>query len=164
MLTLHTHYHAIGRHEVLDGISLFEELWVRCHIELYVDATLLQLVFDGLPDLLGRSHRNSRLRDDHHIFLQILTNGLCHLKHILQIGTSVLIRRRTYSREHNLHIIQNGGEIGGELQTTSCHILPDKLVESWFIYGNIAVFQTLDLLCIHIYTSNVSTRISKTRT
>ena len=93
MLTLHTDYHTVRRHEVLDGISLFEELRIRGYVELDVDTTLLEFILDGLAHLLRRTYRNSRLCHDHHIFVQMLTDGLSHLEHILQIGRAVLIRR-----------------------------------------------------------------------
>ena len=59
MLTLNTNHHTVGRHEVLDGITLLEELRVGSYIELNIDTTLLQLVLDGLAHLLGGTYGNS---------------------------------------------------------------------------------------------------------
>ena len=56
MFALHTYHHTVGAHEVLDGVTLLQELWIAGYIKLYLYAALLQFVLDGLAHLTGRSY------------------------------------------------------------------------------------------------------------
>ena len=161
MLALHTDHHTIGRHEILDGVALLEELRIRGHIELDVNTTLLQLVLDGLAHLSGSTHRHRRLGDYHHILFEVLANGLRHLQHIFQICTAVFVGRCAYSREDNFDIIQHRSQVGGELQSSGCNILLHQFVEAWLINRNDTFLQTLDFLGVDINTNHIGTCISK---
>ena len=163
MLALDAHHNTVGTHEVLDGITLLKELRVRGHIELDINAALGQFVFNSLAYLLGGTYRYSRLRDDNHIILQVLTDGLSHLKNVLQVGRAVLVGRCSNGRKNYLNIVEHRSQIGSELQSARGHILFHEFVEPRLIDGYFAILQTFYLLSIYIDTRHVGTCISKTR-
>ena len=108
MFALHTHHDTVGRHEVLDGITFLQELRIGGYVKLQVlQSTFGQLLFNGFAHLGSGTYGNGRLGDHYQIMVHVLTNGTSHLQHIFQVGRAILIRRSTYRREHNLHIVEH---------------------------------------------------------
>ncbi len=87
-----------------------------------------------------------------------------HLQHITQVSAAILVRRRTYRTEHHLHVIQHGGEIRCELQTSGIIILMDHILQARLVNRDDTLLQILDLLGHHIHTRNVHTHLRKTGT
>jgi len=93
----------------------------------------------------------------------VLSELTGHGQHVLQVGTAVLIGRRTYGREHHLDIVEHLGEVGGEVQAVVLHIAPNKLLKPGLIDGHDAILQLLNLGGVHVDTGDVGTHLGKTR-
>ena len=69
----------------------------------------------------------------------MLSELACHGEDVFQVGTAVLIGRGAYSGEHHLDIVEDLGEVGGELQASYFRITLDEFFESWLVDGHDAV-------------------------
>ena len=130
LLALRTHHDTVGRHEVLDGSTLFQELRVRGHVERHLNAAPVQLLLDGGLHFLGSSDGNRRLGDQDGVFVDMLSELASHRQHIFQVGRAILVGRCPHGGENHLDIVEHLGEVGSELQAFKLHVTLDELFQA----------------------------------
>ena len=161
LLRLCAYHHTIGGHEVLDGCTFLQELRVAGHIEGDGDTTLVELFLDDSLDLLGGANRDGGLRDEDCVFMDVLSELSGDSKDVSQIGRAIFIGWRTYSREDHLYIIEDLGEVGGEVKTVELDIALDEFLETRLIDGHDAILELVDLLFIDIDTGDMGSHLSE---
>ena len=103
--TLHAHNHTVGRHKILDGGTLLQELGVRRHFELYIFASSLQLLLHGTKHLRGCTYGSGGFNNEQSIFFYRASKLVRYGKHLTQVGRAIFVGRRAYGYEDHLHAI-----------------------------------------------------------
>ena len=85
-----------------------------------------------------------------------------HFQNILQIGTAIFIRRRTYCTEQNFHFIQTFGKICRKMQSPGLLVTMNHFFQPGFINGYDAFLQILNLLGVYVYAKNFGSHFSET--
>ena len=86
---------------------------------------------------------------------------MCHIEHILQVGTAVLVGRRPDSTEDDVHIVDDLLEACDEVQPPGFHVLADQGFQSGLIDGNDAIVQRINLVLVHVDTSHTDTHLTE---
>ena len=115
----------------------------------------------GGSHLLCHTHRHCTLGHHHGIVVEVLANGLSHLKHILQVGRPVFIGRSAHCREDYLLVVEHICQRRGELQSAGFDVLQHQFVETRLIDGYFSAHEALYLLFVNVNTCNVGTCIGK---
>ena len=160
-LRLRTDDDPVGRHEILDRRSLFQEFGVRRHLEGDLHAPPIQLLLNDGLHLLRRSYGNGRLGDQNRVFIDVAPERAGHFQHITQVSRSVFVGRRTDGREDDLHLIQTTAQIRGEMQASRFDVAPNQIVEPRFVDRNLARQQTPDLLLVDIDAGHIDAHFGK---
>ena len=82
-LRINAYHHTVRAHEVIDGIALLKELGVAGHVKLNGDAPLVKLRLYGMAHFPRRPNGHGALGHHHHVFVHVLSDGLCHLQDIV---------------------------------------------------------------------------------
>ena len=159
---LDTHHDPVGRHEILDGDTLLQELGVRRHIKLNLHTTTRQLCGNRTLHKTRRTYGDGTFGCDNGVMAQYLAHTAGHSHHIAQIGAAILRRRGIYTTEDNLGIRLTLRQIGGEVQASGTDVTRHGRFETRLIYRHHAAAQPGNLLDIGIDTRNGNTHIGET--
>ena len=163
LFAFHTDDNAVRLHEVRDGGAFLQEFWVACDVERDVHTTLVEFFLDGGLDLLGGADRDCRLGHENGVLLDVLSERAGHSEHILQVGGTVFIRRRTHGAEYHFDIVENASEVGREVETAFALVPEHHFVETRFVYRNFTFLERFDLGLVHIDASHVDAHFGKAR-
>ena len=105
----------VGAHEVLDSVTLLEELGVRSDVEGNGHATLTLCRLDRLTDLEVSTYGHGALGDDETIVRHRLTDSTSYGEDVAQVGRAIFVWGRTDSTEDNLDMGQDFGDRGREV-------------------------------------------------
>ena len=156
------HHHAVGSHEILDGIAFLEEFRIGSHVERHLYAALVLLFPDGRTDFGGRPHRNGRFRYHKNVTFHIPPDGAGHLQHVAQIRRSVFVGRRAHGRKNDFHFGKRFFQRRGEVQTSRFVVLLDQQFQIRLVNGNDPAAQPLDFRSVGIHAGNVYSQFRET--
>ncbi|OAV72419.1 hypothetical protein Barb7_03110 [Bacteroidales bacterium Barb7] len=158
----HTDHHSVGTHKVLNRRPFFEELRIGRNVKRYRNAPLVLLLSDSLLNLLSRPDGHRALRHHQQIPLHRPPDGTCHVQHILQIGTPVLIRRCSYGGEQHIHLVNHFLQPCREMQPSRPGIPADHLLQARLVNRQHALLQILYLPGINIHTADIRPHFRET--
>ena len=164
LLAVDAHHHAVGRHEVLDGGTFFEEFGVRGYIEWHVGAAFGELLLDCCAHLAGRAHGDRALGHQKRVFVDVASERAGHFQYVAQIGRAVLVGRRAHGREDHFHPVETLREVGGEVQTPGGDVVADQFGEARFVDRYDTLLQALDLLAVGVDAGDVETHFGEAGT
>ena len=162
LLGLHAHYHAVGLHEVLDGVTLGQEVGVAGNVKRHIHATLGNLARNHLFHLLSRAHRHCAFKHKHRVTVDSLAKQAGDVQHRGQVGRAVGIEHRVDGTKHIVHVVKALVEVAHEAQAPVVHITGNHIFQAWLIDGNCAINQAVDFLIVGIDTSHIHTEFGKT--
>ena len=162
--TFYAHHHPVRRHKIFNSCAFFQKFRIRCHLKIHLLPAAIQFFPDNRLHLDCSPYGNRGFSNQNRIFLDVTSKSTGHVEHIPEIRTPVLIRRRTYSRENHLHLIEASRQISSEMQTTGFHIPFYQIVKPRFINRDFTLQQTLNLLLVDIHTGHINAHFRKTST
>ena len=160
-LVVHTQDDAVGLHEVLDGITLGQEVGVRNHVEVEVHLALVENALDELLDFLRRAQWNRRLDDKDSIVVDVLCKARGGVDHLREVGTAILCRWRVDGAEHIVHVVEDIREIAGEVEALRCHRALHHVFQALLIDWQAAIEQQVYLARVAVDACHVNTQIGK---
>ena len=146
--------HAVGTHEIFDGISLFQKFRIGSHVERDFDSARRQFPFDRFPDLRGGAYRYRAFGDQQRILRNARPERFRDVEHMAQIRPPVFVRRRADRDEDDVDAVDDRAQIGSERQASRPHVFLDQRVQFRFVDRNLSVLQAFDLLRIRIYAGD----------
>ena len=162
LLTFNTNDHTVGTHEVFNSSSLFQKLRIRSHIKWNVYATFVKFFLDNSFHFFSSTYRNRTFSNQNGILINILTELTSYSQHIFQIGTTIFVRRSTYSGKYDLYITQNLSDISCEMQTVIGNITFNQIFKPWLIDWHLTIQKFVNLRPINIHAGNFVTHLCKT--
>ena len=121
--------------EVLDCVSLGDEVGVAHHIEVQVGLAVINLLLDDVNDLERRSHGNSRFEHKRARLIDALPKHPRNVVDGSEIGRSVLVRCGVDGAEDIVDICKSLGKVADKTQTSLVDIGCDGLFQSRLIDG-----------------------------
>ena len=146
---------AIGFHEIINRVALFEEFRVRDDIAFMLDATLFECRQNCLLDFVRRADRHRRFVDDDPIVIHVLTDRLRDGEHILHIRGTVLVGRCADRDKLKQAVINTLRHVGRKLKATRRHVAFNVIIQSGLIDRHFTGIEPLDPVCIDIDAHNV---------
>ena len=162
-LALDTYNHTVGLHKIVDSVALLQKFGVRRHIKFDLHTTCSQLLSHCLLDPLRRTHGHRALGYQQSVAIDLAAELARHLQNIAQVGTAVLVGRRSDGTEHNLDLVQALAQLGRKVQTTVGHIACDQLFKTRFIDWDLPLSEHFDLTFIDINTGHIGTHLGEAR-
>ena len=163
-MAVHSDYHAVGVHEILDGRAFLQEFGVRGHVERYLAAAFVYLFPDHGLDLLRRTDGYGAFGDEHRIFLDVAAERTGDFEHVFQVCRTVLVGRCADGREDYFHLVQAVRQLGREVQAPLLDIAFDEFFEPRLVNRDEAVVQGVDLFPVDVDARNIEPHFCETGT
>ena len=161
---LRTDHDPVRMHAVGHRRTLLQELRVGDHIERHFDAPGSQLRGNCRTHPGRSAHRHRGLVHDDRRLLQVLADGARHLQHMAEIRAAVLVGRRADGDEDDFLIGHPFGRIGSETQAPAGKVGAHQRLQAGLVDRDLALFQTLDLVRVHIDAGDLVADLGQTRT
>ena len=162
LLAIHSDYHPVGVHEILDGRTFLEKFGIRGYVERYVYATFLQFFPDGGFYFLCRADGYGAFGYQQGVAVDFLSERSRYVQHVMQVGAAVLVRRSSHGAENDFNFIENQGKVGREMETSLTDVFFDKFLESRLINRHDAVVELIDLFRVDIHTGHIRAHFGET--
>ena len=155
LFAIGAHHNPVRLHEVVDGRSSFQELRVGDHIEIQLQAAMIQLRTNRRFHLVAGANRYGGFVHHHLVIIHVLADGLGHGQHILQVGRAVFIRRRAHGDELQGAVLDGFFSIGGKGKAARFDRVLDDVIQARLIDGDLAVLQFFNLALVDIHAQHV---------
>jgi len=146
-------------HEVVDRRAFLQEFRVRNNVEVDRHAPRGQPFGNRLPHLVRSPDRHRRLVYDDPVLGHVRRDGARDGEHVLQVGRTVLVRRRADRDELEQAMLDAALDIGRKLQAAGLHVALDVVVEPRLVDRHFAVVQALDLVLVDVHAHDVVARL-----
>ncbi len=164
LLRVSTHHDTCTAREVFQRSTFLEEFRVGADIKVVHRTALVQHLGDARGDTVCCPHWYGRLVDDDLVAIHELTDGARHGQYILEVGTTVFIRRRADSDELQSAMLDSLAGIGSEAKAPRFDIAQHHTLETRLIDGYLATLETVDLGLVHIHAHYIMANIRQAGT
>ncbi len=147
---------AVGPHEVLDRGAFLQEFGIGDHRELQVlEPARGELLADHRCDAVAGTDRHGRLVDHDLEAGHMPADIAGGRQHILQVGRTVLVRRRANGDELHVGMVDRGRDVGGEHQPPGLAVALDQVLQAGLVDRHAAIVEQRDLFFIDVEAEHI---------
>ena len=150
-------------HEVLDRGALLQKFRVGDHVEIHVDASLLQRILDLGANPIRCTDRHGRLVHDDPVLIHVLTDRTGDRQHMPQIRGAVLKRRGADGHELKQAEIDSTGNIRCELQAARLQAAFEQALKARFVDWQFTASKPADPVAVDVDAKCLVAGVRKTR-
>ena len=148
-------YDTVWAHEIINCRAFLEKFRVGDDAEFELRAALVQFFLDCGAHLVGRAYRNCRFVHNDRVVVHMLADVACGRYHVLQIGGTVFVRRRSYGDELDCAVFHTRRHVGSEAQATRSHVAFHHIFQARLVNGDTATLEKCDLALVHVQAQHV---------